>query len=325
METTMTRHSRRPHWIAGCVSLALLCATCGVALAQDAADKATGDADAALKARLAAELRATVSMLAESGAFGDVPVDRAQLDVSVPAQRMSDLGLLVDSASAHRDGVHVLGVTPGEQAQKMGVRGGDLIVAAGGESLTQREHAAAELRRIVDALPDRAELSLDVVRDGRTQTLRGTVTSRWLPPMRLILGNAPSSNAAGADTPARDPDACGRISDFDVAPRQQQLHAARVLGIDGKAAGPAESHVFRVTAGMHTLEVGERIDARYLPFNDRQRRAGSPTGTKTLRVDVPADTTLLVAARLNADKQREWQHAAYWDPVVWKTADERCR
>lgn len=307
-----------------CAAALVFATSCATANAQDAATAAPTDADTALKARLAAELRATVSTLAESGAFGNAPVDQVHLDVAVPAQRVSDLGLLVDSASARRDGVRVLGVTPGEQAQKLGVRSGDLIVAVNAASLAQRERAATELRRIVDALPERADVSLDVVRDGQPLTLRGVVTSRQLPPMRLILGDAAAPTSSANATTA-DADACGRISDFDVAPRQQQLHGARVLSIDGRAAGPTNSHVFRVSAGAHTIEVGERIDARYLSFNDRQRQAGSPTGSKTLQVDVPPNTTLLVAARLNAGKQREWQHAAYWDPVVWKTADERCR
>lgn len=303
----------------------VLLGACTVANAQVAATTSSGDADEALKARLAAELRAMLSTLAEGGAFGDRPIDQLHLDVAVPAQRVSDLGLLIDSASDRRDGVHVLGVTPGEQAQKMGVRSGDVIVAVDGASLVQREHASAELRRAVDALPDRAELSLDVIREGRPLTLRGPVTSRHLPSMRLILGDATVATAPMINVSTSDAGNCGRISDFDVAPRQQQLHGARVLSIDGRAPGPTNSHVFRVEAGAHTLEVGERIDARYLPFNDRQRQAGTKTGTKTLRVDVPPDTTLLIAARLNADKQREWQHAAYWDPVVWKTASERCR
>jgi len=308
-----------------CAPAIALLAFSACANAQVAATSpAVGDEDV-LKARLAAELRATMSTLAESGAFGDTPVDQMHLDLALPAQRVSDLGLLVDSASDRRDGVLVLGVTPGEQAQKMGVRSGDVIVAVDGTDLAQREHAAGELRRVVDALSDRAPLSLDVVRNGQRLTLHGAVTSRRLPPMRLILGDASSAPLPAAVAPKADPAACGRISDFDVAPRQQQLHGARVLSIDGHAAGPTASHVFRVSAGAHTLEVGERIDARYLLFNDRQRQAGSKTGTKTLQVDVPADTTLLVAARLNIDKQREWQRAAYWDPVVWKTASERCR
>jgi len=326
---TPSLHAIRP-FARHCALVALLSTSCVAANAQEAATNASHESDAVLKARLTAELRATISMLAESGAFGNVPADQVHLDVALPAQRVSDLGLLVDSASDRRDGVRVLGVTPGEQAQKMGVRGGDLITAVNGISLAQRDHAAGELRRIVDALPDQADVSFDLLRTfGHPITVRGVVTSRRLPPMRLILGDAtttmPATAAPATAATPTDPNACGRISDFDVAPRQQQLHGARVLSIDGRAAGPSDSHVFRVTAGTHTLEVGERIDARYLPFNDRQRQAGTKTGTKTLQVDVPADTTLLVAARLNADKQRQWQQAAYWDPVVWKTANERCR
>ncbi len=308
------------------LTLSLLLGGCAVAIGAQPASEPAPDT-AALQQRIAAELRATVTALAESGAFGNTPVDQAQLDLRLPAQRVNDLGLLVDSSSPRRDGVLVLGVTPGEQAEAIGVRSGDLITEVNGHSLTQHDRAAAQLRQLIDAMPDRGELSLTVLREGQPRTLRGTLNSVHLPPIRLVLGSAALS--ATADPPvatATAADGCGRISDFDVAPRQQHLHAARVLSIDGQLPGPTNSHVFRVKAGPHTLEVSEQIQPRYLPFSDRFRRAGAGfKGSKTLKVDVPVDTTLQIAARLNPEQLHDWRNAAYWDPVVWHRVNEACR
>jgi hypothetical protein len=119
---------------------------------------------------------------------------------------------------------------------------------------------------------------------------------------------------------------CGRISDFDVAPRQDHLHAAKIISIDGVAPGPTGSRSYRVDAGRHVVKVAEQIENRYLSFNDRARNSGLATDRyKTLDVDVAPDTTTLIAARLNEDKRDESRNGAYWDPIAWKQSTESCR
>lgn len=116
------------------------------------------------------------------------------------------------------------------------------------------------------------------------------------------------------------------MSDFDVAPRGDHLHAAKIMSIDGVSPGPTGTRAYRVTAGRHVLKVAEQIEGRYLSFNDRARNSAiGDDRYKTLDVDVPPDTTVLVAARLNDDKRSEWKDGAYWDPVAWKQSAERCR
>lgn len=285
--------------------------------------------------RLRDELRVVMAGLIENGAFGNQSPQQIALAVDTPAQRVSDLGLLVDSAQHDRDGVHVLGVTPGSRAEHIGLRAGDVVVALNGNGLANNANAAADLRRSIDSLPDGSTLTFAVQRDGRAQTVSGLLSSTYVPAMRLLVGegNAPrgiqiASNgnvAAGSRLPAES-HGCGRVSDFDVAPRQQQLHAATIISIDGVTPGPSGSKAYRVAAGPHTLKVAERIENRYLSFSDRMRNAGLQSDRyKTLEVDVAPDTTTLIAARLNEDKRNEPAHGAYWDPVAWKQTVEACQ
>lgn len=130
----------------------------------------------------------------------------------------------------------------------------------------------------------------------------------------------PGHATAADGQPEAGGEACGRISTFEVAPRQEKLHDATIISVDGQLPGPRNADAWRVSAGHHVLQVGERIDSRYLSFNDRQRNSGDRY--KTLEIDVPANTTLLVAARLDSSR---WDNGNYWQPVVWKEVSEPCR
>ncbi len=279
--------------------------------------------DATAEQSLREELRAVIAEMVRSGAFGDTSAPQIALTLDMPAQRVSDLGLLVDSAATGRDGLRVLAVTPGGNAERMGLRGGDEVLTVNGVALSGSK-AAAMLRGTIDALPNGAALSFEVRRDGATRRLAGAVSAVELPPMRLTIGDD-----VHATTPVAKPqaasDACGRISEFDVAPRQQGLHAATLIAIDDALPGPSGSTSFKVKAGHHRLTVAERIEPKYLAFNDRLRNSGPRSRYKTLEVDVAADTTLFVSAQLIEARRNEWRDGAYWEPVVWKTTAEPCR
>jgi hypothetical protein len=115
---------------------------------------------------------------------------------------------------------------------------------------------------------------------------------------------------------------CGRITEFDIAPRRENLHGLRIIKIDGKYVAndirspPRLSH--RLTPGTHTLVLAEEIDphwlSRYSLSMQRERH-------KTLLVDVPVDTTVYLAAKLiSSDSYRK----NYWEPVAWKTKAAVC-
>ncbi len=281
--------------------------------------------------RLREELRVLVLDLVQSGAFGASSPAEIAISIEEPEQRVGNLGVLVDSANAERarDGLRVLATTPGGSAERMGLRTGDVLVAVNGTDLRNlgsdedgRALAASRLRDEVGTLDDGAEVAFDVRRDSRPLEIKGALVGTWLPAMRLTIGSAVA--LAAADGPRSASAGCGRISIFDVAPRQQNLHAATLNQIDGRLAGVNGQTTFRVPAGEHVLEVGEAIENRYLAINDRQRN-NVRNGYKTLTINVAPDTTYFVAARLNVDRRNEWKDGAFWDPVIWRESRESCR
>ncbi|MGA9421611.1 MAG: PDZ domain-containing protein, partial [Rhodanobacteraceae bacterium] len=304
--------------------------------------------DIPVKQRLQEDLRVVMLDLIQSGAFGDIAPDQIAIDLNEPAQRVSNLGVLVDSANAHgaRDGLHVLAITPGGAAEHMGLRAGDTLLAVNGQSLVDRgsdgsgrAEAASVLRGAVDQQRPDAVLHMRIRRGGNVQPISGALATVYLPAMHLTVGEGVDVASAAPDattgmtasysasqSPTRDAasaSGCGRISVFDVAPRQRHLHAATLIAIDGGLPGPGGTKSFRVAAGSHTLKVAERIESRYLSFSDRLRNAAP--NYKTLTVDVEPDTTYFLAARLNADKRTEWKDGEYWDPVIWQQSQESCR
>lgn len=314
--------------LASVLAGALLCTSAGTARADATANQlATVTAHGATTAnvsvdqRVRAQLRAVMTELVETGAFGDQSLQQVSLAVDTPAERVSNLGLLVDSAHEYRDGLHVFGVTPGGGAERIGVRAGDVLVALNGNSLADKADAAALLRRAIDTLPDGSPLAFDIRRDGRAIAMAGALASVYLPPMRLLIGTG-ALLATNAASDTSDIAGCGRITEFDVAPRQQHLHAAKIISIDGVAPGPSGSMSYRVKAGVHVLKVSEGIENRYLSFGSRTHSATAIY--KSLTVDVAPDTTVLIAARLNEDKRNDPQNGAFWDPVAWKQVAEPC-
>lgn len=311
-----------------CPSLLRLCIVSTLALgalpaaAQHTAATAPDDA-AATEARLREELRALMLDLAASGAIDDRR--EFALEIDEPARRVNDLGLLVDSSSAERarDGLRVLAVTPGGTAERLGVRGGDILVSVNDRSLaslgadaTGQPKAALLLRDSVSAVPDGDALALGVRRNDRTFAVSGPVASVHVPAVRLSVGAAATATGGTGG--------CGRISVFGSPPRSEHLHEAKLVAVDGRLPGPTDATSFRLEPGTHILTVGEGIEARYLSFNERLRNAQS-NRYKTLSVEVEPGMTYFLAARLNPDKVTEAKDGAYWDPVIWKEVAESCR
>ena len=285
----------------------------------------------ATEQRLRQDMQLMLSRLAASGALGQHP-DQISLRLDEPAQRVTNLGILVDSTSAERarDGLRVLGSTPGSTGEHLGLRPGDVIVAVNNTSLRNlgadadgRALAAATLKSTVEGLPDAAPLRLDVLRDGEALAMNAPLQSVVLPALRMELGAATLANAdsgAGSRTPAGA--GCGRISTFDVASRGDRQYHALILLLDGVTPGPSGGEVYRVAAGEHKLLVAENIPTRQMGFSEiaSMRRNTS----KELIVTVKPDTTAMVAAQFHPDKGGDLAHGTYWDPVVWREVPESC-
>lgn len=100
------------------------------------------------------------------------------------------LGVTVNSLSDQlaeyfgtKDGVLVASVAEGSAAEKAGVKAGDVIVSVNGETVKD----AAALRRQMQRVKSGGEFTLGIVRDRRSQTLKGQVESQTRSLTRTIL------------------------------------------------------------------------------------------------------------------------------------------
>ena len=305
------------------IPMALL--ICSASFAADNQDPA------AAEQRLREDVQSLLAHMAASGALGKQP-QNLHLRVEQPAQRVSDLGVLIDSASADRarEGLRVLGTTPGGTAERLGLRPGDVLVAVNGTSLRNlgsdpdgKALAATTLKSAVEGLPDAKPLQLDVEREGNLLALNAPVHSVLLPALSIEVGSAAASATAEASPPPAESEGCGRISTFDVAsPSAQQYHAKLIL-LDGTS--PISGHeTYRVSAGEHHLLVAEDIPTNFM--------GAGPIGTwrtrnhsyKPLTVVVKPGTTAMIAAQLHTDRVSEISRGGYWDPVMWREVPEAC-
>ena len=319
------KRSSQPTWRHAQLTLLSL-ALFFTAIAQ--ASRADGN-PAQVEQRLRAGVQDLLVDLANQGALVDGSGAPMAISISEPAREVDNLGVVISSNDSGGAGLSVMAVTPGSAAARMGVHTGDVLTSVNGQVLTDLGNDDANLPRAVAVMRveiakvgDGGKISLTVDRDGRRIAFEGRLQKLRLPALALRVGDGVqvASTAASNSMPA---EGCGRINEFDVAPRQQQLHRAQLIAIDGNSPGPSGSPSFRLSTGRHTLTVAEAIEDRYLSFNNRLRNSGSDR-YKKIDVDVKANTTYYLAAKLNLDKVDQWRDGAYWDPALWLEKSERC-
>lgn len=324
--------------LSAALAAALSCANAqGVPARDEAAKSLPPVSSQPAEQMLRAEMQATVGRMIESGAFGTQSPETISMSLDLPAEKVVNVGVLVDPRASADAGVPVLGTVPGGDAQSVGLRAGDVIRSINGQSLVGlgnepdgSARAVSVLKREIAALSDGKRLSFDVVRGGESLKLSGVVAADFIPAMRVAIGEAAlvASNApmalprAAAGAVAAQSGGCGRISTFHIAPRSQRLYKARVLSIDGEIPGPADQDTYRVPVGPHVIEVAEIIDSEDLPAARWRQRRDSE---QLLEIDVRPDTTYTLAAHLVDPNARDFARGGYWKPVVWKETTEACR
>lgn len=320
------------------ILIPVIVAACGAAwaaTAQTPAHARNAASSNAAEQRLRQDVQALLTHMAASGELGQHP-EALHLRVEQPAQRVSDLGVLIDSTSAERarDGLRVLGTSPGSTAERLGLRPGDVLVGVNGTSLRNlgpdgegRALAASTLKSAVDRLPDATPLQLDVEREGNLLALNAPVHSVLLPALSLEIGSTEMAAAAPATAdppPAAAATGCGRISTFDVSPPSDQQYHAKIISLDGTTPGPSGHETYRVSAGEHHLVVSEDIPTNFMGAGPIATWRSRNHQYKPLTVVVKPGTTAMIAAQLHTDRVSEISHGGYWDPVVWREVPEDC-
>ncbi len=289
-----------------------------------------------LEQRLRTELRVILLDMVQAGELSAADGRTGSLLVESPTERVSDLGVLVDTRSGDlaRNGLRVLGTTPGGLASRLGFRNGDFLVSINdvvlanlGDDSDGSSRAGRVLRSTLASMTDGSPLVFGVVRNGEAVTLGGVKRSVLVPAFTLRVGSdysTPAGSLVEASS-ANGASGCGWISTFDNAPRQKQLHAAVLISIDDLHSPLLKRTNYRVSAGRHILRIGELIENRYLGFSEKFRDRGGLDRYKTLSVDVEPNMTYSLAAHLIPEHRNEWRDGKFWEPVIWNTTQENCR
>lgn len=278
-------------------------------------------------ALLEEEVREALLRLARAGAL---PGDEGPVVIERPAERVTDLGLLVDRDS--NDGLLVLGTTPGGNAERLGLRAGDRLLAANEVDL-RGPGGSARMREVLgDLVRTDGRLELQVLRNGQEERLAGVVETVLLPALRIELETAVRTRVGTDDTagdPPLPPDPesrCGRISIEQQTPRNRDVFPALLLSVDGRLPGPSDNTRFRLTPGRHVLLVTETIDSeQFSSIANMQRTRRGEGGYRELEIEIQPGVTYYLGAMLRRDRGNRVASGEYWEPVIWKMHPERCR
>jgi serine protease Do len=161
-------------------------------------------------------------------------------------------GDIADALGIPKDrGTLVSRVEPGEAAEKAGIRQGDVIVRVNGQDVTPEQ----SLSYLVANIAPGSRVSLELIRDGRPQTLTATIGKR--PPEEQLAGFDADDN--NAPVPDDDNGAAGTASiGIVVTPLTPQI--ARSIGADPAARGVVITAVDSSSdAGTKGLKRGDLI------------------------------------------------------------------
>lgn len=135
-----------------------------------------------------------------------------------------------------------------------------------------------------------------------------------------------------ASAAASAAESCGYVTDQRAAvPTSQDIYPVKITRIDGQSTPLRGQPRYRVEAGRHELTLAEQIDPDRLPGAavaqiQRMKRLEKERAYRSFSVDVPADTSLAIGARVLRERldARSVRDKAYWEPVVWDTRAEAC-
>ncbi|WP_341502644.1 PDZ domain-containing protein [Gallaecimonas sp. GXIMD4217] len=226
------------------------------------------------------------------------------LTMEEPARRYYDWGAVLNKT------LTVVAVSPGSDAQLMGVKKGDRLVAFNGSAVAG-EPLKAVLARF-ETLEQQQPFSVTLAREGKEIQATTKANVKVTPAWRLEIGEVAAKSAPAVE-------GCGRVSVFFTPPEARDLYPAFVNAIDGEGVLRSR-HSFKLAAGTHSIDLHELITDRRL-----KRRGGGLQEAKTIEIDVKPNTTYYLAAEFIPEQRYKTFKDGFWKPVVWKTSEVSCK
>lgn len=224
------------------------------------------------------------------------------LVLSQPAYNFINFGVVIEP-----DVNTVLSVAPRSNADALGLKAGDIIQKLSVDGV------------VVNNLSDGLKLSSGSIIEAQVQradaaiSLKTSAKTNVIPAWRLQVTESDSvqneSELMG----------CGYLSVFFTPPGTKYQYPAKVFEVDGES-GFHFRETIKLPAGPHTLKVHE-----YIPDNMMSRRKPGIEKAKTFELTIEPNKTYHIAAQFDPKKRLSVIDEAYWEPIVWKVSDSKCK
>jgi hypothetical protein len=117
---------------------------------------------------------------------------------------------------------------------------------------------------------------------------------------------------------ADDIQTCGEISVLVKPPETQRMYFGYIHAVDGQQVF-GEQHTFRLAPGGYEIALHELISDPWL------RRTSGIQKAKLLLLNVERGKRYDLAAKFLVEKRGERHDEGYWEPVVWRITDIKCK
>lgn len=120
---------------------------------------------------------------------------------------------------------------------------------------------------------------------------------------------------------------CGYISTSAKPPLADEVYAAEIRKIDGVDMPKRAKNRYRLSVGKHSIAIQEKIADNPKGYT-KLRKLGNkavPLVYRILDIEVKADTTYQIGAKLYPDRIDADAPNDFWEPIVWRRTIDVCR
>ncbi len=226
--------------------------------------------------------------------------DKQDINITLNQKESFDsgrFGALIDKKVLGK----VLTVTPGSQADKLGLKSGDLLLAI---NHTPIEQPGFDWRSSLQYIADKTPILLSVSRNNEQLTLRGQFSAQYIPSWQLVTHNSKKMTAEINDK------ACGRIF-VGFRPkntdRERLQTEAGIHSIDGIRKNMALER-FKLTPGQHDLKIF--------------RKFGS--GKQEMTIDIEANKNYYLLYKEESAAKNGYIKTKIYAPVIHAVEHQLC-
>ncbi len=234
----------------------------------------------------------------------------------LPEQNLINFGLVLDVENP-ADGFNILSVSPGSEADKLGVVAGSKLIKI--NDININKQTSEQSLSVLQNLAINDPVSMIVATDKETKTINTTIKGTNLPAVKLEIGTTTTQAVLNDNLNNDDANAneCGEVSVFFRPSEVKKLYNAYITSINGDGVNRMKKS-FRLKPGKYQFKLHELIDDPFF-----KRRGNRLQKAKVLEINVKPNVRYDLAAKFLTNKRLSLRDD-FWEPVIWRTSERKC-